>query len=360
MRLFVIGFFVLVSAMNAVFCQPVAADNGLNFYNAQNPLIQYAGRIDFSNPLAPRFWSPGVYLRARFKGTRCEVQLNDEAQAAEMHNWITIVIDNKAPKRIKLAAVKNRIKVADSLADRVHTVLICKATESAVGYLDFAGIWCKALLPLTEKPLHKIEFIGNSITCGLGNDMTIPCGQGQWFDQHNAYMAYGPVTARALNADWQLTSVSGIGLVRSCCGQPMIMPVVFDKVNLRDNLIPWTFKNYQPDVVTVCLGQNDGIIDSALFCSAYVTFIKRLRGYYPNATLVCLTSPMAYGALDDQQKRYISGVLGAMHATGENNLYSYHFAKTYIGGCSNHPSLTEHQLIADELTAYLRKLKKWD
>jgi len=139
----------------------------------------------------------------------------------------------------------------------------------------------------------------------------------------------------------------------------MTMPQVFDKTDLRDNLIPWKFKNYQPDVVTVCLGQNDGIIDSTLFCSTYVTFLKRLRGYYPNSTIVCLTSPMAYGALLVQQKKYLTGILAAMHNTGEANLYSYWFSNTYIGGCGNHPNLMEHQLLADELTSYLKKLKNW-
>jgi len=351
---------VFVFAMHVAACQNMQVDKTLNLYDAKNPLIQYTGRIDFSNPLAPRFWSPGVYIKARFKGTKCEVLLNDESIVDELHNWVSIVIDNGTPKRIRLSVIRNTIKVADSLADEPHTVLICKATESAVGYLEFAGIRCKELLPLPDKSARKIEFIGNSITCGLGSDMTVPCGQGQWFDQHNAYLAYGPLTARALNAQWQLTSVSGIGMARSCCGMPMTMPQVFDKIDLRDNMIPWKFKNYQPDVVTVCLGQNDGIIDSTLFCSTYVTFLKRLRGYYPNSTIVCLTSPMAYGALLVQQKKYLTGILAAMHNTGEANLYSYWFSKTYMGGCGNHPNLAEHQLLAEELTSYLKRLKKWD
>jgi len=40
---------------------------------------------------------------------------------------------------------------------------------------------------------------------------------------------------------------------------------------LRGDTITWDFKAYQPDVVTICLGQNDGPKqDSTLFCSTYV------------------------------------------------------------------------------------------
>jgi hypothetical protein len=40
----------------------------MNFFPANNPNIQYTGRIDFSNPLLPRFWQPGVYIETKFIG----------------------------------------------------------------------------------------------------------------------------------------------------------------------------------------------------------------------------------------------------------------------------------------------------
>lgn len=78
-------------------------------------------------------------------------------------------------------------------------------------------------------------------------------------------MSYGPVTARMLDAQWMLSSVSGIGLMHSCCDMDIVMPDVYDKLNMRENKYRWNFAHYQPDVVTVALGQNDGIQDSAAF-----------------------------------------------------------------------------------------------
>ena len=71
-------------------------------------------------------------------------------------------------------------------------------------------------LPLSPKPVRRMEFIGNSITCGTGSDQSVvPCDKGVWQDQHNAYLSYGPAVARSFNAQWQLSAVSGIGLMHS-------------------------------------------------------------------------------------------------------------------------------------------------
>src|SRR5690606_1177863 len=307
-----------------------------------------------------RFWAPGVYIKARFEGTSCEILLNDELLYGNSHNYISIIVDDMPPVRLQLKDKNNVIRAAENLKDTIHTLLIVKATEAGIGYLEFEGIRCKKLLPLASKAERKIEFIGNSITCGMGSDGSIPCGSGEWYDQHNAYLSYGPLTARSLNAEWILSAVSGIGMVHSCCGMKITMPQVFDKVNMRQDTIEWDFNAYQPDVVTVCLGQNDGKQDSTLFCSTYVGFLKRLRAYYPSASIVCLTSPMADETLQAVLKKYLTAVVKAVRNDGDHNVFSYFFIKKYEQGCDYHPNLSEHREIAAELTGYIKKIKKWD
>jgi hypothetical protein len=171
-------------------------------------------------------------------------------------------------------------------------------------------------------------------------------------------MSYGPTAARSLNAEWMLTAVSGIGLTRSCCGMTITMPDVFDKVSLSENKSMWDF-TFQPDVVTVCLGQNDGLQDSTIFCSKYLAFIQQLRSRYPAASIVCMTSPMADTQLASLMKKYIHGIVEASHERNDLNVYEYLFTKRYFKGCGTHPDLMEHQQIADELAAFIKKLKKW-
>ncbi len=360
MKKVIICLFVLITTASFTLSAKGKPLSSEKVYEANNPYLQYTGRIDFSNPLKPRFWSPGVYIKAKFKGTGCEVVINDEELYGKSHNFIEIVIDDQQPYRIQTTGKVNTIKIGGNLSNKAHTVTICKDTESGIGYLEFVSIKCQQLFPAPASPAHKIEFIGNSITCGTGMDLSVaPCNVGDWYLQHNAYLSYGARTARNLNAQWHLTSVSGIGLIHSCCGMTVTMPQVFDKLNLRTDTIPWDFKRYQPDVVTVCLGQNDGVQDSSLFCKAYIKFISDVRKHYPLANIICLTSPMGDNNLTPVLKRYIDGIINAVKQQGDKKVTRYFFSKQYHKGCGGHPDMDEHKQIAGELTAYIRQITGW-
>jgi hypothetical protein len=323
------------------------------WYGANYDLIQYMGRIDFSNPRLPRFWDPGVVVRLRFRGAQCRIILHDQVTYDKDHNYVVMLVEGQKPYRFKLTGKADTLLVRGS-GDQLVTM--CKATEG-IGWMEFAGVYADSLLPPPTLPAHKIELIGNSITCGFGNDpRDIPCGQGTWYDQHNAWMSYGVLTARALKAQWHLTAVSGIGLIHSCCQMTITMPEVYDRMDSRGNQGDWDFSQYQPDVVTVCLGQNDGIQDSVAFCGAYVRFVGHLRRVYPAARIVLLTSPMGNAELTAVLKRYLGGVVGAVRDAGVS---SFFFSKQWTHGCAGHPDMEDDMDIANELTGYLKGLMGW-
>jgi len=109
-------------------------------------------------------------------------------------------------------------------------------------------------------------------------------------------------------------------------------------------------------VVTVCLGQNDGIQDSATFCSAYLGFVGRLRHVYPRAKIVLLTSPMGDAGLTAVLEHYIDAVV---MASKDMSVSSFFFSKQWTHGCAAHPDLHDDVEIAGELTGYLRGLMGW-
>ena len=352
MRFKLVFLFVIIA-------QCAIAQEKLSFFPADHSFIQYTGRIDFTNPKLPRFWQPGVYFNTKFSGTSCEVILNDEVLWGTNHNYIEVVVDGK-PIRLQTKTKCDTIKVASGLPDGIHTLLVCKNTEANIGYMELVGIRCKELIEPEAKPLHKIEFIGNSITCAASADASVvPCHKGLWHDQHNAYMGYAATTARSLNAQYHLSSVSGIGLMHSCCNMDVIMPQVYDKVSMRNNEIPWNFNNYTPDVVTVCLGQNDGIQDSTKFVNNYIDFLGRLRKYYPDATIICLTSPMADDGLRDFMKKTLAAVVQHFNKAADKKICMFIFDKQYKNGCDYHPDLAEHAEIAKLLTKFIREKMKW-
>ncbi|WP_121201925.1 SGNH/GDSL hydrolase family protein [Mucilaginibacter gracilis] len=333
----------------------------LKLFTANNKYFQYTGRVDFSNPLKPRFWSSGVYVRMKFKGKGCEIIVNDQMKYGNSHNYIDITVDGQTPYRVQTTDVTDNIKVGGDLENKEHTVTICKDTEAGIGYLEFVGVKCEKLLKLPAKPKHRIEFVGTTITCGADMDRSVyPCNFGDWYVHHNANMSYGAVTARSLNADFQITAISGIGLTNSCCNIP-IMPKAFDKINTAADSLIWNFSIYQPDVLSICLGESDGpaALDSAKFCGAFVDFIGNIRHFYPKTTIVCLNIPTGDLRLNKALKSFMVGISDYMNAHGDSKVYPFSITKTYTSGCNNHPDMGDHALIAAELSEYIKKIMKW-
>lgn len=137
------------------------------------------------------------------------------------------------------------------------------------------------------------------------------------------------------------------------------MPEVFDKVSMRDNKIRWDFKIYQPDIVSICLGQNDGIQDSSKFCNAYIDFVKRLRDYYPGSKFILLSSPMADDSLRSFLRSTLSSICGKLHRQGEHQVYHYVFEKQYKSGCDSHPDVNDHEQIAKEVATQIQSVMNW-
>ena len=327
------------------------------FYGAEHPYFHYVGRVDFADKTAPKFWAPGVYIQARFTGSLCEININDEGylKRSSEHNYIEVIIDSLPIQRIHLTGKSNKIVVATKLSSGKHTLTICKSTETKIGYLEFIGLRVKKLIPIKKKK-RRIEFIGDSMTCGNGMDnTTIKCGERHWFDQHCAYISYGPTLARRLNAEWMLTSVSGFGMSRSCCNNTKTIPDVYDYTDLSQQTKRWKKSNYGPDLISICLGQNDGKQDVTLFTTTYLRFLKKLRRENPRVTLLILDSPMA----KESFKPYLDSMLTIVfNKFNDQNCFMYFFKKRYNKGCVGHPDKVEHELMVEELYGFL-KGKLW-
>lgn len=227
------------------------------------------------------------------------------------------------------------------------------------------GLRCEDLASKPTLPTHKIECIGNSITCGTGSDQSsFICNTGDWYDQHNAYYSYGARTARNLNAQWHLSSVSGIGLIHNCCTDTVQMPHVFDKLNLQLTGSTWDFTQYIPDVLTICLGQNDGTIadaDTSKFFGTFVTFLQAIRTNYPNTQIILITSPMASGSLLANMIRNNAAVVRRMKLLGDLKVSSFAFSTTrgWNGGCNSHPTIAQHEELATLLSAHIKTVMGW-
>ena len=340
-------------------------------YDADHANIIYSGRIDASDAKKIRLSGSASYITFRFKGSDCEMGLRDEYKY-EGYNILTVIIDGQDAGRIKISKDCTYYPIARGLDEGEHTVMVSKATEAQNGYVEFIGLRCKKLLSPPRRPVRKIEFIGNSITCGYGaTSLEIPCGTGEWYAQHDAYYAYGPMIARELNADWLLSSVSGIGMFRNWNTLGPAMPEVYQHIYMdTDSTSVWDFSDYVPDLVSICLGTNDfsdggeetprASLDSTSFIRAYIDFVKLVRSNYPNAKICLLTSPLLSGEKAVRLEGYLKTVMEELkNKANETNVYLFEFHDTYAHGCSGHPSKQEQALIASHLLPFFKQVMDW-
>ena len=206
---------------------------------------------------------------------------------------------------------------------------------------------------------------------GFGNDATtIPCGTGDWFDQHNAYWAYGPILARALNADYVLSSVSGYGMYRNWNDEHKdepIIPEVYENLYLnKDSSKPYDFK-FQPDLVSICLGTNDlsdgdGTkprlpFNEEKYISNYINFIKTVYKHAPNTRLVLLNSPMVSGERNTTLVNCLKKVIQAFKEdTTHKPIELFEFQPMIPNGCGSHPDIADDKVMANQLIPFFKKL----
>ena len=147
-----------------------------------------------------------------FTGNECSISLQS-VDSWEHHNYVSLVLDGKYIGKLRIekgAAQSFPIKITSNKKE--HTLEIYKTTEAHSGGILFAGTTAK-LTSISSKKKKKIEFIGDSITCGAASDPSdVPCDKGEYFDHHNGYYAYGPVLSREIGVDYLMSSVSGIGM----------------------------------------------------------------------------------------------------------------------------------------------------
>lgn len=307
-----------------------------------------------------------------FEGNECRITASVPSWLD--HNYLQYELDGVYQKRIRVSSKTGEPIVITVPDNRKHTVWVYKATEAHTGPVFIEGVTGSGLSALQQPAAPLIEFIGNSITCGAAADPSeIPCGTGAYHDQHNAYMACGPRVARALGANFLLSSVSGIGVYRNWNSDGPTMPAVYGKLDFQENNPQrWDFAMYSPDVVSIALGTNDFSrgdgkktrlpFDSARFVDTYVQFVQSVKSKYPSAQIALLSSPMLNGDARGLLQNCLIAVKKKVDALnpktkpGAKPVSVFFFQPIQASGCSGHFSVEDHGIMASELLPFFRKL----
>jgi lysophospholipase L1-like esterase len=355
--------------------KPSSYSKATSFIPANDANFVYQGRVDQSNPEAVRFAYTGVSIKFRFEGATCFARIKNKSLGKDKEgkayiNYYTVVVDNGKPQQYAVSNEDQKIRIK-GLGKGIHEVTIFKKTEALVGEGIFEGIEIekdKKLLPYTNVATRKMEFIGNSITCGYGNEgdsKDCPFSP----ETENGYLAYGALTARKLNADYTIVAYSGKGMYRNYDGKVTeTMSLIYDRIFPDSvNSSKWSYDKWQPDVIVLNLGTNDfakGIPDSIVFVNTYVNFLKRLRSYYPAATIFCLDGPMvtdSYPQGASHLTKLKNYIIASKQRLKDAKIYTFSLSTQQDGdyGCDWHPNLKRHEKMSEELTKYIKLVMKW-
>lgn len=333
--------------------------------------LQPYGRYIINDRQELELISSGVHFGFSFEGTGCKIFASIFASNYNGgHNYLQYTFDGVYQKRIKIIGGSEAPIIITAPNSGKHTVWIYKATEAKTGAILIQKILGENVTALKKPALPLIEFIGNSITCGAAADASeVPCGAGEYHDQHNAYYAYGPRVARALGTEFLLSSVSGIGIYRNWNSDGPSMPQVYEKIDFQENSnLQWNFKTYNPKIVSIALGTNDfsrgdGIhkrlpFDSITFVTNFIRFIKLVKSKYPKAQIVLLNSPIVIGSAGITLQNCLATVKKSIDASYpfDKQVALYFFAPMHGRGCTGHPSVEDHAILANELIPFFKKL----
>ena len=256
----------------------------------------------------------------------------------------------------------------------VKLLKLSEAQESTMGIKNIAVTSVGGLTPTAEKKL-RIEFIGDSITCGYGvddenRDHHFKCST------EDATKAYAYKTAQALDADYSLVSYSGNGIISGYSNDgnkvtAQQVPAVYTKFakswgnyngTFNVSELDWDFSKFQPDFVVINLGTNDASYTKGdktkvlEYVDAYAEFLKVVRENNPNAHIICSLGVMGTDLMVGVKK----AAEKYTEETGDKNISTFQF-KVQDGNTNGyaadwHPTAKTHDIAAADLTEYIKSL----
>ena len=288
-------------------------------------------------------------------------------------------IPEEPTARITLSKRENHIVLFDSPVEKTVTVRVMKFSEAAFGYAGLKSLELEGdLLSSTESPATasqlKLEFIGDSITCGYGIE-------GVWekdtftTQQERPDKAYAFLTAKVLGAQVQLCSWSGIGLISNYVDPETIMlpdthwlmqanwPYTDKSLSLRLGIEPevWDGAGYEPDIVVIHLGTNDiswvrGMEERRLEYTAQLRqLIEAVHRRSPRAKICC-----CLGIMGEQLNASVEEAVNLFkkdfpNVAAKAVLFTQQLEEDGIAA-DWHPSAVTHKKAAELLAEALRTL----
>jgi lysophospholipase L1-like esterase len=356
---------------------PVAAlvSPKLNVYNADEENVKPLGRTYFENDI--RYLShSGSGIEFLCRGEYALINIIDDSDGRYLSNHKArfaiykngeLIIDETVSESEKAYNITLDGYDSDSV---IKIIKLSEAQYSAMGIGKIA-VYGKTKIVPTEDKYLKIEFIGDSITCGYGVDEE---NIGGYFSTstENFTETYAYLTAEKLNADYSAVCFSGYGVYSGYTSNGVrnaqdVLPNHYDKSCFLygGNETTWDFNEFQSDIIVINLGTNDASYCSRSlsgrqeFTRRYAEFLKQIRYHNPYAYIMCILGDMnnsMYSCIEAAVSNYINNT-GDNRVSAHSISYRMDINDVVING---HPGYLSNLCAAEDLSLKITELMNTD
>lgn len=331
-------------------------------------------------------------IRFQFRGTCLAVQFNalpcDESDiipfdgtAIHRKEWpyAAVFVDDKEEpeKYFEVNRSTGDYLLFSSENEESHTITIRKMTENPKGKLSIIKFSTDGAIEKAKEDSKelKIEFIGDSITCGFGNS-TNEKDRLFFSVDENGWMSHAAIAARKLHAEFSMISYSGIAVTKGIGAFQWDTPSMVELYPYTDRLVEetlgtkesfqqWNFKQHKPDVIVLNLGTNDAtVIDLngdiprgvKQFEEEYYHFLSLIReknGATP--WIICALGSMDYYLFDNIQK--VVKQFSTEKHDQKISCFKYGRIRLTDGlGACGHPNLITQKRMGNEIADYITQI----
>jgi lysophospholipase L1-like esterase len=342
------------NALTAFAPIPLSEKLDLEFIPASKNCFSYEGRFDKTDPAGPVVVWQASRIDVGFSGGQLVLRFDH----VHGQNFFDAQLDGIKYILSIRGSEDQHVRFQLPLNSRRHQLSLFKRSEASAGTVQFKGIeiskGAKAWRFESVAYRVKMEFVGDSITAGACDE---DGDTDQWDDRrtHNAMKSYAALTAQAFSADYRNISVSGMGIVRGWVDKRAIQ--IWDRLYPDTNSPAAELSSWKPDVILVNLGENDDSFSNAKglpfpenYADEYAVLIRAIRKAHSEAEIVLLRGGM-YGGSQSPALRQAWGRAVSQLESEDSRMT--HFVFTHWS--RNHPRVSDHQAMADELAAWLKQ-----
>ena len=331
------------------------------------PYLRVLGRTNGSLEPVTLVWT-AAGIEMNIKATEAWVTVRSDYELFEP--WADVIVDGAISQRLMVNKGEQKICLFRNMeGDKIRNVKLLRDTPAfptdEKTLFQILGVQTDGEFCPLEEPKMRLEVIGDSITSGEGGSGA--GGEMTWNSFcFNCVDNYAYMAAKELDAIYHCVSQSGWGVLCSWEGdEKQAIPPYYEQVcgllNGERNkelgaFEKWDFQKFQPDVIVVNLGTNDGsgTNDMEKVGKAVEDFLKKLRDYNPESYIL-----WCYGMLGNGiQPTLENAIRNYKTKSGDERVEFVELPDTLEGeyGSRQHPGQKSHEKTAKVLVEKIRAI----